>query len=80
MRAQGGKASPESGSAIHGFRVHLEEYRPLASSAERNIVNFLLEHPGNAVGVSAHRLAELTYTSPSTVVRLSRKRGFTGYK
>jgi DNA-binding MurR/RpiR family transcriptional regulator len=60
--------------------VHLEEYRPLASSAESNIVNFLLEHPGNAVGVSAHRLAELTYTSPSTVVRLSRKLGFTGYK
>jgi DNA-binding MurR/RpiR family transcriptional regulator len=80
LRAQGGKASPESGSAIRGFRVHLEEYRPLASSAERNIVNFLLEHPGNAVGVSAHRLAELTYTSPSTVVRLSRKLGFTGYK
>ena len=79
-KAQGGRSSSEGSAAMRGFRVHLEEYRPLASSAERNIVNFLLEHPRGAVGVSAHRLAELTYTSPSTVVRLSRKLGFTGYK
>ncbi|WP_207302625.1 MurR/RpiR family transcriptional regulator [Olsenella sp. Marseille-P4559] len=63
-----------------GFRVHLEEYRPLASTAESNIVEFLLSHPKDAVGISTHRLAELTYTSPSTVVRLARKLGFAGYR
>ena len=64
---------------MRGFRVHLEEYRPLASSSELDIIEFLLERPDDAVGISTHRLAELTYTSPSTVVRLVRKLGFSGY-
>ena len=64
---------------MRGFRVHLEEYRPLASASELDIIEYLLAHPDDAVGVPTHRLAELTYTSPSTVVRLVRKLGFSGY-
>lgn len=64
---------------MRGFRVHLEEYRPLASASELDIIEYLLAHPDDVVGVSTHRLAELTYTSPSTVVRLVRKLGFSGY-
>lgn len=63
-----------------GFRIHLEEYRALASSAELDVIDFLLSHPEEAMGVSTQRLAELTFTSPSTIARLGRKLGFTGYR
>ena len=75
-----GKSAAADGGSMRGFRVHIEEYRPLASPTELEIIDFLLSRPREAVGTSAHQLAELTYTSPSTIVRLSRKLGYSGYK
>lgn len=81
-RKDGGRSGGvrSKGGDMPGFKIHLEEYRPLASSAELDVIEFLLSHPKEAMGVSTHRLAELTFTSPSTIVRLSRKLGFTGYR
>lgn len=60
--------------------VRLQEYKSQSSSAEKGIVQFILEHPEDVVGCSIKTLAEKTYTSPATIVRLCTKAGFTGYK
>lgn len=85
MRGARGMCHPQkpdaaSSGPARGFRAHIEEYRPLASTTELEVIDFLLVHPREALGASAHKLAELTYTSPSTIVRLSRKLGYSGYK
>ena len=65
---------------MRGVRLRLEEYRKNASSAERDIVDYILSDPEAAVGQSIHKLAAHTYTSASTVVRLCKKLGCDGYK
>lgn len=60
--------------------VRLEEYLPRASGAERGALRYLLESPDSAVNCSIKQLAECTFTSASTIIRLCRKLGFDGYK
>lgn len=60
--------------------VRLQEYEFQASSAERAVIRYLLENPEEAAGCSIHHLAEKTFSSASTVMRLCRKTGFEGYK
>lgn len=66
----------ETGSLIRRLR----EYRPQASEAELNIVDFILTHPKDAVGKSVRELADLTFASPSTIVRFCQRAGCSGYK
>ena len=42
---------------MRGVRLRLEEYRKNASSAERDIVDYILSDPEAAVGQSIHKLA-----------------------
>lgn len=63
-----------------GLLIRLKEYQPEASSAERNIIKFVRANPFDAANMSIRDLAEATFTSPSTVVRLCRKLGCSGYK
>ena len=65
---------------MRGVRLRLEEYRKNASSAERDIIDYILSDPEAVVGQSIHKLAAQTYTSASTVVRLCKKLGCGGYK
>lgn len=60
--------------------VRLQEYGTKASGAEKGVVRFLAEKPEEAVTCSIHQLAERTFTSSSTIIRLCRKMGFEGYK
>lgn len=60
--------------------VRLQEYRPQANGAEKGLVRYLLEKPEEAVKLSVHVLAERTYTSAATIIRLCKKLGFSGYK
>jgi DNA-binding MurR/RpiR family transcriptional regulator len=60
--------------------VKLQEYIMDASTAEKDLVNFLLSHPEEAIGCSVQLLAQKTYCSPSTIMRLCWKLGFSGYK
>lgn len=60
--------------------VRLQEYRIQANGAEKDLVHYLMENPEEAAKLSIHVLAEKTYTSAATVVRLCRKLGFGGYK
>ena len=60
--------------------VKLQEYMMDASTAEKNLVSFLLSHPEEAIGCSVQLLAQRTYCSPSTIMRLCWKMGFSGLK
>jgi len=60
--------------------VLLKEYQNQASSAERAVIRYLLENPQQSVSLSIHKLAAVSFSSPSTVIRLCRKLGFDGYK
>lgn len=60
--------------------VRFREYESRASSAERGIVRFVLRHPEKVLEYNAHQLAEAAFSSLSTVVRLCKKTGFSGYR
>ena len=65
---------------MQAVRLHLEEYRQHASSAECDIIDYVLSNFREAAGKSIHELADKTYTSASTVVRLCKKLGCAGYR
>lgn len=60
--------------------VRIQEYADHGSGAEKGVIKFLLEDPESAVKCSVHQLAEKTFSSLSTIIRLCRKLGFQGYK
>lgn len=60
--------------------IAAKQYQALAGSAERGVLQHILNDPENAAQCTIRRMAELSYTSPSTVVRLCRKLGFSGFR
>jgi len=60
--------------------VRIQEYKANANGADKKIIDFLLEKPEEAANLTIHELAEKTYSSASTIVRLCKKLGFKGYK
>lgn len=60
--------------------LRLNECRDSMSATERSVADYLLSHEGEAMGLSIHQLAEKTFTSPSTVIRMCQRIGFRGYK
>ncbi len=60
--------------------LKLRELRDSMSGAERQIADYLLEHPESAMDLSIHKLAEKTFSSPSTIVRMCDRIGFSGYR
>lgn len=60
--------------------LRLRESRDSMSATELAVADYLLSHPGEAMGLSIHQLAEKTFTSPSTVIRMCQSIGFKGYK
>lgn len=49
------------------------------SASEKIVASYFLKHKYNAIKLSTHEIADKTYTSPSTVVRLCQKLGLSGY-
>lgn len=60
--------------------VRLQEYSGQASGAEKGVIKYLMQNPEKAVNCNVHELAEITFSSPSTIIRLCRKLGFQGFK
>lgn len=60
--------------------IRLRESRDSFSPTEQPIADYLLEHTDEAVELSIHALAERTFASPSTIIRMCRRVGFDGYK
>ena len=60
--------------------LRLRQNRDSMSATERAVSDYLLSHQGEAMGLSIHQLAEKTFSSPSTVIRMCQRIGFAGYK
>ena len=60
--------------------LRLRESRDSMSATERSVSDYLLSHQGEAMRLSIHQLAERTFASPSTVIRMCQRIGFAGYK
>ena len=60
--------------------LRLREYRDSISPTERTIADYLLDHPESAMECGVHELAERTFSSASTIIRMCRRIGFDGYK
>lgn len=58
----------------------LRESRDSMSATERAVSDYVLGHQMEAVELSIHQLAERTFASPSTVIRMCQRVGFAGYK
>lgn len=60
--------------------LKLRETQNSISATERAVSDYLLTHQGEAMGLSIHQLAEKTFASPSTIIRMCQRIGFAGYK
>ena len=53
--------------------IRLKQYRKNASPAEKAIIDYILKNPKQTSKLTIHRLAEKTFTSASSIVRLCKK-------
>lgn len=60
--------------------VRLKEHHRVARGAEKLVIEYILSHPDQVAKGSIYHLAEHTFTSPSTIVRLCKKLSFVGFK
>ena len=60
--------------------LRLREASPSLSAAEQQIACYITENPEEATLLTVRELAQRTFTSPSSVVRVCRSVGFEGYK
>lgn len=60
--------------------LRLREARDSLSETERAVADFLLADPQQAMELSIHELAQHSFSSPSTIVRMCRRIGFDGFK
>ena len=59
--------------------LRLREYKETLTSTETAIAEYIEENSSLASKLTVRELAEKTFASPSTIVRLCRKLGFEGY-
>ena len=50
--------------------LRLREAREAISPTEREIADYLLQHPEDVIDLSIHELAKRTFSSPSTIIRM----------
>lgn len=60
--------------------LRLREIKPSLSNTERQIAQFILENPEQTTEMTVRELAQQTFSSSSSVVRVCRAVGFNGYK
>lgn len=60
--------------------VRLKEYGEHAGQVERSIIHYISENPQQVSAMSIHALAEKTFVSTSSVLRMVKKLDFGGYK
>lgn len=60
--------------------VRLRESVKEASPTERGIIEYILKNPRDIPKLTIYQLAEKTFSSPSSIIRMCKKNDFTGYK
>lgn len=59
--------------------IRIKESLPILTETDMMIGNYILEHQSEVLSASTQTLATLTKTSPSAIIRFSKKIGFTGF-
>lgn len=72
--------STEVFEMANGLLLRLRERELSASPAERNVIAYVSAHPHEVVGLSVRGLADVTFSSPSSILRFCKRLGFAGYK
>ena len=57
--------------------IRIKESLPILTETDTMIGNYILEHQSEVLSASTQTLATLTKTSPSAIIRFSKKIGFT---
>lgn len=65
---------------INGTNFRLEEFRRRASYSELKIIDYILSDVDHPAGLPIRELSDATQTSVSTILRLSKKLGYDGYR
>lgn len=60
--------------------IKLKDYYIDATDTEKIIIDYILREPKKTVNLTIHELAEMTYSSSSTIIRLCKKCGYEGYR
>lgn len=60
--------------------VRLREYYSQSSTTEKGIIKFIIDYPEEASQLTIYEMAEKTFSSPSSIIRLCKKNGFEGFK
>ncbi|GEK88653.1 MurR/RpiR family transcriptional regulator [Alkalibacterium putridalgicola] len=60
--------------------LKLKEYKKDASPTEVAIIDYILKNAEETSRMTIYDLAEKTFSSPSTIIRLCKKTGYKGYK
>lgn len=60
--------------------ILLRKCRSEATNTEREIINYILENADDIVGQSIHEVARNSFTSPTSITRLCKKMGYSGYR
>lgn len=55
----------------NGLLLRLRERELSASPAERNVIAYVNAHPHEVVGLSVRGLADVTFSSPSSILRFA---------
>lgn len=58
----------------------LKENRDSATVIERNVIDYVLSNPDDVMGMSIHELADASFVSASTVSRMCRRLGLSGFR
>ncbi|MEG0767919.1 MAG: RpiR family transcriptional regulator, partial [Clostridia bacterium] len=65
---------------MSGCCLRLKEIQDTLSPKEQLVATFILDYPSEVVGMSIEELAASCNTSTSSVVRLCKSMGYSGYK
>lgn len=60
--------------------VRVREYYNQASTTEKSIIEYILEHPKETAHMTVYKLAEKSFSSPASIIRMCKKIGFDGFK
>ena len=60
-------------------RFKIKEANTSLTDAEKRIAEYILSHAEETLHMSSQKIAELTGTSPATLIRFSRKVGYSGF-
>ncbi len=60
--------------------VQLKSIMSSVSTVEKGVVDYIINNPDNVTKMSIHELARNSYSSASSIVRLCKELGYSGYK